>query len=61
VDQILVAADRAAEVTNSPLAFRRKQIMNSKPAIINSMIKRFEKSIPRLIGKETRTVCLRKI
>ncbi len=52
VDQILVSADRAAEVTHSLLAFSRKQILNPKPININAMMKRFEKLLSRLIGED---------
>jgi PAS domain S-box-containing protein len=52
VDQILVAADRAAEVTHSLLAFSRKQLLNPKPVNINNLMKRFEKFISRLIGED---------
>jgi PAS domain S-box-containing protein len=52
VDQILVAADRAAEVTHSLLAFSRKQILNPKLINIISLMKRFEKFLSRLIGED---------
>ena len=52
VDQILVSADRAAEVTHSLLAFSRKQILNPKPIDINALMKRFEKLLSRLIGED---------
>jgi PAS domain S-box-containing protein len=52
VDQILVSADRAAEITHSLLAFSRKQILNPKPIDINAMMKRFEKLLSRLIGED---------
>ena len=52
VDQILVSADRAAEVTHSLLAFSRKQILDPKPTDINVMMKRFEKLLSRLIGED---------
>lgn len=52
VDQILVSADMAAEVTHSLLAFSRKQILNPKPININAMMKRFEKLLSRLIGED---------
>ncbi len=52
VDQILVSADRAAELTHSLLAFGRKQILNPKPININAMMKRFEKLLCRLIGED---------
>ena len=59
VDQILVSADRAAEVTHSLLAFSKKQVLNPKPININAMIKRLEKLLSRLIGEdiELRTNC----
>jgi CheY-like chemotaxis protein len=52
VDQILVSADRAAEVTHSLLAFSRKQILKPKPVNINAMLERFEKLLSRLIGED---------
>ena len=52
VDQILVSADRAAEVTHSLLAFSRKQLLNPKPIAINALMKRFEKLLSRLIGED---------
>jgi PAS domain S-box-containing protein len=52
VDQILVSADRAAEVTHSLLAFSRKQILNPKPININALMKRIEKLLFRLIGED---------
>lgn len=52
VDQILTAADRAAEVTHSLLAFSRKQILNPKPININALMKRYEKLLARLIGED---------
>ncbi len=52
VDQILLSADRAAEVTHSLLAFSRKQVLNPKPININAMIRRFEKLLSRLIGED---------
>ena len=52
VDQILVSADRAAEVTHSLLAFSRKQILIPKPININALMRRFEKLLTRLIGED---------
>lgn len=52
VDQILVSADRAAEVTHSLLAFSRKQVINLKPFNINAMLERFKKLLSRLIGED---------
>ena len=52
VDQILVSAERAAEVTHSLLAFSRKQVMKPKPVNINGIMKRSEKFLSRLIGED---------
>jgi len=52
VDQILAAAERAAYVTKSLLAFSRKQIINPKPQDINEIIRRGEKLLRRLIGED---------
>jgi PAS domain S-box-containing protein len=52
VDQILVSADRAAEVTHSLLAYSRKQMLNPKPININDVMKRFKKLLSRLIGED---------
>ena len=52
VDQILVSAERAAEVTHSLLAFSRKQSLNPKPININDVMKRFKKLFSRLIGED---------
>ena len=52
VDQILAAAERAAEVTHSLLAFSRKQILNPKPTNINALVERVEKLLSRLIGED---------
>jgi CheY-like chemotaxis protein len=52
VDQILVSAERAAEVTHSLLAFSRKQVMKPKPVNIDAMMKRSEKLLSRLIGED---------
>jgi len=52
VDQILVSADRAAEITHSLLAFSRKQLLNPQLININAMMKTFEKFLSRLIGED---------
>jgi PAS domain S-box-containing protein len=52
IDQILLAADRATEVTHSLLAFSRKQILHAKPVNLNTVMKRFEKLLTRLIGED---------
>ena len=52
VEQVLKAAERAAELTRSLLAFSRKQIMNPKPACINTIISNAGKLIRRIIGED---------
>jgi len=52
VDQILVSADRAANLTHSLLAFSRKQIINPKPVNINEIIVGVGKLLTRLIGED---------
>ncbi len=49
---ILSLTDRASELTQSLLAFSRKQIINIKPVNINNTIKNFEKILLRVIGED---------
>jgi PAS domain S-box-containing protein len=58
VDQILAASARAANLTQSLLAFSRKQIINPRPVDVNDVITRVEKLLHRVIGEdvELRTV-----
>ena len=52
VDQILQAADRATSLTQSLLAFSRKQIINPKPNDLNDIVTHFEKFLLRLIRED---------
>jgi len=52
VDQILVSAERAAGLTQSLLAFSRKQPMSRQPVDLNFLVKRVEKLLVRLIGED---------
>ncbi|HWR89801.1 MAG TPA: PAS domain S-box protein, partial [Dissulfurispiraceae bacterium] len=52
VDQILTLADKAANLTQSLLAFSRKQIIFLKPIDVNEVIRRVEKLLSRLIGED---------
>ncbi|OGW21690.1 MAG: hypothetical protein A2X55_03385 [Nitrospirae bacterium GWB2_47_37] len=52
VGHILSASERAATLTQSLLAFSRKQIINPTPADINDIIRRLEKLLLRLIGED---------
>jgi len=57
-EHILASADRAARLTQSLLAFSRKQILNPEVININEVIKRVEKLLSRLISEdiELRTI-----
>jgi CheY-like chemotaxis protein len=50
--QVLKAADRAAELTRSLLAFSRKQVMNPKPIQIDTLISDTSKLMRRIIGED---------
>ncbi len=51
-EQILASADRAAHLTHSLLAFSRKQIIDLKPVDLNTVIRRVENLLIRLIGED---------
>jgi len=59
VDQTLEAAERAATLTHSLLAFSRKQTISLKLINLSELVKRFEKFLLRLIREdiEFKTVC----
>jgi signal transduction histidine kinase len=59
-DQILSASNRAAGLTRSLLAFSRKQVIEPKPADLNTIVQGIDKIAKRLIGEdiEFRTVLL---
>ncbi|MDP2993005.1 MAG: PAS domain S-box protein [Deltaproteobacteria bacterium] len=52
VDQILTSSERAASLTQSLLAFSRKQILNPQPVKINKIVKSVEKLLLRVIGED---------
>jgi PAS domain S-box-containing protein len=52
VDQILISAEKAANLTKSLLAFSRKQIINPKPVDLNEIVRGIEKLLRRLIGED---------
>ncbi|MBI5632900.1 MAG: DUF3365 domain-containing protein [Nitrospirae bacterium] len=52
IKQILEAADRAAQLTHSLLAFSRKQVLCMKPVALNEVIKKAGKLLVRLIGED---------
>ena len=51
-DQILASADRAAHLTQSLLAFSRKQVINPKPVNLNEITASVEKILLRIIGED---------
>jgi PAS domain S-box-containing protein len=51
-DQILAAADRAADLTKSLLAFSRKQLINPQPVDLNQIIRKTDKFLHRIIGED---------
>lgn len=52
LEQILSSADKAAALTQSLLAFSRKQIINLVPVDLNDIVRRIEKLLERLIGED---------
>lgn len=52
VDPILISAERAASLTQSLLAFSRKQIMNPRPVSLNEIVGVVKKLLARLIGED---------
>ena len=60
VEHILEAADRAACLTHSLLAFSRKQVMVLAPANLHEIIKKVQQFLMRLIGEDVKldTKCI---
>jgi len=52
VDQVLAGAERAAGLTQSLLAFSRKQVINPKPMDVNDSIRRLSKFLSRILGED---------
>lgn len=52
IDHVMEAADRAATLTHSLLAFSRKQTIRLKPVNLNELLRRFDKFILRLIRED---------
>ena len=51
-EQILLASRKAADLTQSLLAFSRKLIINLKPTSLNTVLERTNKFISRVIGED---------
>ncbi len=52
VNQILVAVERAAQLTQGLLAFSRKQISNPRPVSLNEIIENVEPLLRQVIGED---------
>ena len=52
IERMLESADRAAALTQSLLAFSRKQIIDRKPIDLNTVLKKVEKFLARVIGED---------
>ncbi len=52
VTQVLAATERATNLTQSLLAFSRKQIINPVPLNLNDIVARVEKFLKRIIGED---------
>jgi two-component system cell cycle sensor histidine kinase/response regulator CckA len=52
VDSILASTERAANLTQSLLAFSKKQLIAPKHVDMNTIVRRVEKLIERLIGED---------
>ena len=51
-DQVLIAADKATDLTRQILAFSRKQVMSPAPVDVNAIILGLGKIITRLLGED---------
>ena len=56
IDQILSSSQRAAQVTNSLLAFSRKQVIELRPHRINTIIRGIERLLTRLLTEDIELV-----
>lgn len=52
INQLLAITERGAGLTQSLLAFSRKQIISLKPVNLNALVERIGKLIPRFIGEQ---------
>jgi len=54
--EVLKAAERAAQLTHSLLAFSRKQVMNPRTVDLNTTVGNVEKLLRRIIGEDVQVV-----
>jgi PAS domain S-box-containing protein len=52
LNNVLAAADRAADLTRSLLTFSRKQIMNPQQLNLNEIVRKTDKFLKRIIGED---------
>jgi PAS domain S-box-containing protein len=52
LDHVIIAANRAADLTKSMLIFSRKQAINPQPVNLNQIISKIEKFLKRIIGED---------
>ena len=52
VEQVLTSADRAAELTNSLLAFSRRQVLHTKPIDLSGVVRGLKKMLRRLLPED---------
>ena len=52
IEHILTASDKAANLTQSLLAFSRKQLIVPKPVSINNIVLNMKKILDRIIGED---------
>ena len=57
VDYILSAAGTAAKLTQSLLAFSRKQLMETRPEEVNNIVRTIDKILRRVIGDDIEFRC----
>ena len=55
--QVTAASDRAANLTRQLLAFSRKQVMQSRPLVLNDVIADLTKMLKRIIGEHIDLQC----
>ncbi|OGW41604.1 MAG: hypothetical protein A2010_18535 [Nitrospirae bacterium GWD2_57_9] len=52
IDPILDAADRAANLTHSLLAFSRKQVLKPEPVDLNAIVQHVQRLLSRIMGED---------
>jgi two-component system cell cycle sensor histidine kinase/response regulator CckA len=58
LNQVIAAAERAANLTRQLLLFSRKELMRSQPLVLDDLIKNLIKMLQRLIREDIRLECV---